>query len=72
MIYDRHPELQNRWNRVFRARGYYVATAGNVTKEAIKKCIQEQYDEAKKEDGAVFGRQQVTDAYGTRPSGVQV
>ncbi len=31
MIFDRHPELQNKWNKVFWARGYYVATVGNVT-----------------------------------------
>lgn len=34
MIYDRHPNLQNKWNKAFWARGYYVATIGNVTEEA--------------------------------------
>ncbi len=33
MIYDRHPEQQSKWNKAFRARGYYVATAGNVTED---------------------------------------
>lgn len=31
MIYDRHPSLLNKWNKAFWARGYYVATIGNVT-----------------------------------------
>ena len=31
MIYDRHPEQQSKWNKAFWARGYYVATVGNVT-----------------------------------------
>ncbi|MCM1500642.1 MAG: IS200/IS605 family transposase [Clostridium sp.] len=41
MIYDRYPELQSKWNKAFWARGYYVATVGNITEEAIKKYIQE-------------------------------
>ena len=36
MIYDRHPEQQSKWNKAFWARGYYVATVGNVTEDAIK------------------------------------
>ena len=31
MIYDRHPGRQSKWNKAFWARGYYVATVGNVT-----------------------------------------
>ena len=42
MVYDRHPELQNKWNKAFWARGYYVAAIGNLTEEAIKKYIAEQ------------------------------
>ena len=57
MIFDRHPELQNKWNKAFWAREYYVVTIGNVTEEAIKKYIQEQYKESKEEDGAAFERQ---------------
>ena len=34
MIFDRHPELQSKWNKAFWARGYYVSTVGNVTEEA--------------------------------------
>lgn len=36
MIYDRHPNLQSKWDKAFWARGYYVATIGNVTEEAKK------------------------------------
>ena len=56
MIYDRHPELQSKWDKAFWARGYYVATVGNVTEDAIKKYIREQSEESRKEDreGAVF------------------
>lgn len=35
MIYDRHPELQNKWDKAFGARGYYVETIGNITDEAV-------------------------------------
>ena len=56
MIYDRHPEQQSKWNKAFWARGYYVATVGNVTEDAIKKYIREQSEESQKEDseGAAF------------------
>ena len=50
MIYDRHPELQSKWDKSFWARGYYVATIGNVTEEAIRKYIREQAEESRKED----------------------
>ena len=49
MIYDKHPELGSKRNKSFWARGYYVATVGNLTEEAIKKYIQEQSEESKKE-----------------------
>lgn len=51
MIYDKHPELGSKWNKSFWARGYSVATVGNLTEEAIKKYIQEQSEESQKEDG---------------------
>ena len=56
MIYDRHPDLQNKWNKAFWARGYYVAAIGNLTEEAIKKYIAEQSEESRKEDseGSAF------------------
>ena len=56
MIYDKHPELGSKYNKTFWARGYYVATVGNITEEAIKRYIQEQSEESRKEDnpGAAF------------------
>ena len=50
MIYDRHPELQSKWNKAFWARGYYVETIGNITDEAVQKYIKEQAEESRKED----------------------
>ena len=50
MIYDRHPDLQSKWDKSFWARGYYVSTIGNVTEAAIKKYIREQAEESRKED----------------------
>ena len=52
MIYDRHPQLQSKWDKAFWARGYYVATIGNVTEEAIKKYIEEQSEESRREDNS--------------------
>ena len=46
MIYDRHPELGNKWDRSFWARGHYVSTIGNVDEETIKKYIKEQEEES--------------------------
>ena len=50
MIYDRHPELQSKWNKAFGARGYYVETIGNITDEAVQKYIKEHAEESRKED----------------------
>ena len=50
MIYDRRPELQSKWDKVFWARGYYVETIGNITDEAVQKYIKEQAEESRKED----------------------
>ncbi len=50
MIFDKHPELTSKWSKSFWARGYYVASKGNVTEEAIKRYIQEQEEEARKEE----------------------
>ena len=44
------PELQNKWDKAFRARGYYVETIGNITDEAVQKYIKEQAEKSKKED----------------------
>ena len=50
MIYDKHPGMQSKWDKAFWARGYYVATIGNVTEAAIKKYIEEQEEESKREE----------------------
>jgi len=50
MIHDKHPEMANKWNREFWARGYFVKTVGDITEEAIKRYIQEQQEESKTED----------------------
>lgn len=50
MILDKHPEQGTKWNRAFWARGYYVSTIGNITEETIRRYIQEQQEEAKKEE----------------------
>ena len=52
MLYDRHPDLQSKWDKAFWARGYYVETIGNVTEAAIKKYIEEQSDESRKEENS--------------------
>ena len=39
MIFDKHPEMGNKWIREFWARGYYVATIGKADEETIKKYI---------------------------------
>lgn len=39
MIYDRHPELQSKWNKAFWARGYYVETIGNITKKLSRNTL---------------------------------
>ena len=49
MIFDRHPELGEKWNREFWARSYYVSTIGNVNEEMVKKYIREQEEESYKE-----------------------
>jgi putative transposase len=50
MIFDRHPEMGQKWNREFWARGYYVSTVGDVNEEAVKKYIAQQVEESRKED----------------------
>ena len=46
MIFDRHPEFGEKWNREFWARGYYVSTIGNVNEETVRKYIREQEEES--------------------------
>ena len=47
---DKYPEMTNGWTKAFWARGYYVATVGNITEEAVKEYIQRQKEESKRED----------------------
>lgn len=41
MLYDKHPELQSKWDKAFGTRGYYVEIIGNSTDEAVQECIKE-------------------------------
>ena len=50
MIIDKHPAQGIKWNRAFWARAYYVSTVGDITEDTIKRYIQEQQEEAKKEE----------------------
>ena len=52
MIYDRHPELGNKFEREFWAREYYVSTVGNVNQETVRKYIQDQEQESYRESRA--------------------
>ena len=49
MIFDKHPELGNKFERDFLARGYYVSTIGNVDEATIRNYIKEQEEESYKE-----------------------
>jgi putative transposase len=52
MIFDRHPEYRQKYgDRHFWARGYYVATVGNVNEETIIEYIRKQEEDDKFEDG---------------------
>ena len=50
MIHDKYPESVIGWSKAFWARGYYVATVGNITEDAVKEYIQQQKEESKRED----------------------
>ena len=52
MLYDRHPELQSKWDKAFWVRGYYVETIGNITDAAVQKYINEQAEESRREDSS--------------------
>lgn len=41
MIFDRHPEYREKYNKHFWARGYYCETVDNVYEETIKRYIGE-------------------------------
>lgn len=42
MLFDRHPEYRGRGDKHFWARGYFVASVGNVNEETIREYIQNQ------------------------------
>ena len=48
MIFDKHPELENKWYKTFWARGYYVETIGNIDEATVKKYIEKQIEESRK------------------------
>ena len=50
MIFDKHPEMGNKWDRSFWARGYYVSTVGDVNEETVKEYIRRQTEESMNED----------------------
>ena len=50
MIFDKHPELGSKWDRSFWARGYYVATVGNVNEETVKEYIRRRTEESMNEE----------------------
>lgn len=50
MIFDKHRELGSKWDRSFWARGYYVATVGNVNEETVKEYIRRQTEESMNEE----------------------
>ena len=39
MIHDRHPEMTNKWNREFWARGYYVTTIGKIGRASCRERV---------------------------------
>ena len=51
MLFDRHPEFrEKRTDKHFWARGYYVATVGNVNEETIREYIRNQEENDRLED----------------------
>ena len=47
MIHDKYPEMVNGWSKSFWARGYYVATVGNITYSRKKKNLKEKIHDGK-------------------------
>ena len=54
IIFDKHPEMGNKWDRSFWARGYYVSTVGNVDEETVKEYIRRQTEESMNEDRKTY------------------
>ena len=53
MIFDKYPEMGNKWNREFWARGYFVTTLGYRNEETVRKYIIAQQNESYKEGRAI-------------------
>ena len=49
-IFEKHLELSTRFDRTMWARGYYVTTIADVSEETIKRYVEEQYEESRKEE----------------------
>ena len=50
MIFDKHPELGSKWDRSFWAKGYHVATDGNVNEKIMKEYIKSQTEKSMNEE----------------------
>ena len=54
MIFDKHPEMGNKRDRSFWARGYYVSTVGNVDEETVKEYIRRQTEKSVNKDRKTY------------------
>ena len=52
MVFDKHPDMGTKWDRSLWARGYYVASVGDVNEEAVRNYIKQQKEESYKEERA--------------------
>ena len=52
MVFDKHPDMGTKWDRSLWARGYYVASVGDVNEEAVRNYIKQQQEESYKEERA--------------------
>ena len=50
MLFDRHPDMESKFNRSFWARGYYVTTVGDASEEAVRAYIDQQTVASYQED----------------------
>jgi len=53
MIFNKYPEMGDKRNREFWAKGYFVITFGYKNEETVKKYIQQQQEYSFKEDRAI-------------------
>ena len=54
MAYDKHPEMESKWDRSFWVCGYYVATIGNMNETTVKEYIQRQTEDSMNENRKVY------------------